>query len=521
MTDIDKTEVSADSLVGSTDHGAANQSDIDSVVKDLGADRADIERLLVYLDGKAVSPQQVPVLLKQAYGRLQKLRGTLADCTVLTTADTEMAGMIQQLNSAIQPGNSFSFDDAAKVLAAIYSRCVAQDVGPESAAMVRGMQALVAAARHEYQNAAQYYAESAMTPGLTTEVQWQYQIDRAMVLEDYGREFGYNPALEQSISLLENEAISLAPRQQRAEDWATTKHILGNVLGVLGQRQVGTRNLENSIAAFKASLSRRERKVEPLQWADTQNSLGNALGILGHRQNDVDMLAESIAAFERSLEERTRDTAPQEWATTLNNLAAVLQSLGQRNKDTKMLKRSVNTYKEVLQQWTRERAPENWATTLNNLGTALRLLGEHRKGPRTLEQSVAAYNSALAERSREQWPQEWAMTQNNLGAALQKLGEREENPEMLERAVNAYESALKEWTREWMPMAWAMTMANLGVARRTLAAYTEDVESACKAVEELEAVSEVFRNASHAQYSELSIDQLAKARKLADTLAGH
>jgi hypothetical protein len=32
-------------------------------------------------------------------------------------------------------------------------------------------------------------------------------------------------------------------------------------------------------------------------------------------------------------------------------------------------------------------------------------------------------------------------------------------------------------------------------------------------------VSEAFRNASHAQYSELVIDQLAQARKLADALA--
>jgi hypothetical protein len=69
-------------------------------------------------------------------------------------------------------------------------------------------------------------------------------------------------------------------------------------------------------------------------------------------------------------------------------------------------------------------------------------------------------------------------------------------------------------------MAWGMTMANLGVARRTLAEQTEDVVTARKAVDELEAVSEIFRNASHAQYSELCIDQLARARKLADALSG-
>ena len=110
------------------------------------------------------------------------------------------------------------------------------------------------------------------------------------------------------------------------------------------------------------------------------------------------------------------------------------------------------------------------------------------------------------------------MTQNNLGAALQKLGEREENPALFEQAIAAYENALKEWTRDRMPMAWGMTLANLGVARRTLADLTADIESAEKAVEELEAVSEIFRNASHAHYSELSIEELAKARKLAEAL---
>ncbi len=111
------------------------------------------------------------------------------------------------------------------------------------------------------------------------------------------------------------------------------------------------------------------------------------------------------------------------------------------------------------------------------------------------------------------------MTQNNMGAALHKLAEREGDHKILERAISAYESALEEWTQERSPMAWVMTMANLGVARRTLAEVTEDYGVARKAVEELEAVSDAFRNASHAQYSELSIDQLAQARKLADSLA--
>lgn len=519
MTNITASQPFKGSTSRLTIQGAEIQAEVEAAIENLGAERLDIERLLVPIKENALSRQHLSVLLKQAWDRLQKLRGDLADLTAQRTADAEITELIARAASALQTGQSFSFENAWQALEAASGACLEHEGPPETAASILAMQGKVAALRQKYLIAGEHYAGAAKTPGLSIVLQWQYLHEQALILADLGREFGDKAALAQAISLLENEVVDLAQVNQRPADWATTQNSLGNVYGILGQRQNGTRNLENSIAAFKASLEKRDRELAPLQWSATQNNLGNALGILGHRQNDEDMLVESVLAFERALEERTRDLVPKDRATTLNNLAAVLQTLGQRNKDAKMLKRSVELYKEVLQEWTRESVPLDWATTMDNMGTALRLLGEHRKGPRTLEQSVAAYNSALSERSRERSSDEWARTQNNLGAALQKLAEREENPETLAMAVSAYENALKEWTPERLPMAWAMTMANLGVARRRLAEVTEDAACATKAVEELEAVSEVFRNASHAQYSELSIDQLAQARKLADALA--
>lgn len=491
---------------------------IDLAVKNLGADRTDLEQLFTAIQRKNVSRQQIPNLLKQAYGRLQILRSNLDEFRQLTASDTESASLVEQVTSTIQPGNMFSLAKTAHSLNALPKQYEEKVCASETVAMIHGMQALIAAIGQDYHKTEEHYAKAATTPMLSAALQWQYQIDRALTLEDLGREFGDNQALQQAISLLQGEILELAPVDERPSEWTITQHNLGNVCGILGQRQSGSRNLENSISAFKASLTIRDRKREPLQWAETQNNLGNSFGILAHRQNDESMLGNAIEAFEYALEERTRDVAPNEWATTQNNLAAVLQTLGQRNKDAKMLKRSTEAYKLVLQEWTKERGPLAWATAMNNLGTALRLLGGYRKGPRTLEQSVAAYKSALSERSRERLPQEWAMTQNNLGAALQKLAEHEENSETLAKAVIAYENALKEWTRERAPMAWTMTMANLGVARRTLAEVTDDLESAHKAVKELELVCDAFREASHAQYSEFSIEELAKARKLANTI---
>ncbi len=446
--------------------------EVEVAINTLGAQRKDIEHLMSAILPTGASVQQVPGLLKRAYKRLQQMREITAGGDEAIEGNKQLTHLVQK--------------------------------------------ALFAATQLNYEQAAGFYSQVANKGGLSTKQQWHYQTQSALMLTELGREFSDNNALQQAIYLLEDDAIALAAK--RSQDLATTLQLLGNVQGVLGQRQGGTRNLENSIASFEASLSHRDRKQHPLAWAETQNSLGNSLGTLAHRQNDLDMLGRSVETFELALEERTKEVVPLDWASTQNNLAAVLQSIGQRNKNPKLLKRAVEIYKEVLLVWTHDLAPQDWATTMNNLGTALRLLGEHRKGPRTFEQSIAAYKSALSERSREMFPQEWAMTQNNLGAALQKLAELEKDGDVLLKAIEAYENTLKEWTREAVPMAWAMAMANLGVARRTLAEVLSDADIARTAVDELEIVSDLFRELSHAHYSELAIDQVAKARKLMDTL---
>jgi hypothetical protein len=95
---------------------------------------------------------------------------------------------------------------------------------------------------------------------------------------------------------------------------------------------------------------------------------------------------------------------------------------------------------------------------------------------------------------------------------------RQDDPEILTQSVNAYENALQEWTRERRPMGWTMTKANQGVGRKLLAQRVKDADIARMAVADLEAVLEVFRNASHAQYYELAEEQLAEARAVLECL---
>jgi tetratricopeptide (TPR) repeat protein len=496
---------------------AVYQAELDAARNYLRAAPSDLEQLLAPIHETEVSRQQVPRLLKQAYARLSDLRANLADWACPAA---EIAALVERAEDALRTGEGFSLEAADRAFEAAGGRYVALGHDPEVTARMRAAQAQIAALKQDYRRAAELFAQAAATPALEVTWQWQYQIERASILEDLGREFGDNAALAQAIELYETTLLALAPRTERPDDWATVQNSLGNALGMLGQRQRGTWMLERSITAFENALSERSRERVPLDWAATQNNLGNTLGILAQRQGDTEMLEKAIEAFERALEVRTQAQTPQDWATTQNNLGAALLTVGQRKKDTKILKKAVGAYKNVLQEWTRERVPLDWAMTLNNLGTALRVLGEHRKGPRTLEQAVAAYRSALAERTREGVPLDWAMTQNNLGAALQRLGERQDDARILAEAVAAYENALEEWTRERMPMVWAMTMANLGVAGRTLAERAQDVEVSHKAVAALEAAAEVFHDASHAQYYELAEEQLAKARAVAAGLSG-
>ncbi len=493
------------------------QTEIDAAVKNLGAERGDLQSLLMSIVDK-VSLQQIPGLLKQSYGRLARLRHVLAELSNLISDQDKLIDLGYQIESTLQPDDSFSFESALQGLDESLAIYIADKNLGAHVAMIYEMQALIHDATLNYNEAAKCYAAAATTSELPVEQQWFYEKQRALAFVDCGRELGDKSALEQAVSLLENTVMALAPQKQRRDDWATSQQAFGIALGILGQRQGGTRNLENAIAAFEAALSIRNPKDNPQTFSESQNSLGNALGALGHRLGDEEMLKNSVQAFELALEQQTKVAGLPERTTTQNNLAAVLQSQGQRNSDTKMLKRSVDLYKEILKVWTKECGPQIWATTMNNLGTALRLLGEHRKGPKTLQQSVAAYNSALSVQTREHFPQEWAMTQNNLGAALQKFAERVGNPEVFEQAIAAYENTLKEWTEQKAPMAWGMTLANLAVARRGFANLTADIKPAEKAVAELELVSDFFRNASHAQYSELCIDQLAQARKLVDEL---
>ncbi len=486
----------------------------------LSVDETVLARLLAPLGPRAVAPRQVSRLLAKAWARLRALDGVRQELAALAGDDSGLLQRIEWLFEPLCEGEGFSLEVSDQRCQQWYRQAVEGGLRGELGAHLLGLQAQLAALGQDYRRAAECFAQAAAVAPLGVAQRWRFQLSRAVALEESGRVFGDAAALEEAIELYRAEGLPLAPEADRPRDWALTQHRLGAALACLGQGQRGTRSLEESIQAFERALAGRSRQADPLAWAETQQGLGEALGMLAQRHADTDMLEQAIAAFEAALEERSRERSPQDWADSQYSLATALLTLGQRNKDKTLLGRAADAYKNALLVWRRDLTPLAWADTMHCLGTALRLLGELRKGPRTLEQSVAAYQSALAERTRQRVPRDWAMTHNSLGAALHKLGERQQDAAVLTDAMTAYENALEECCREREPLTWAMTLANLAAAKKARAQLCGEVALVRSALQDFAAVGEVFRAASHAQYYELVIEQIAKLRELEGRLPG-
>lgn len=495
-----------------TDIPDQGRAELEAAARNLDAPPTVLDPLLACITARDVRPIQVSGLLEAGYRRLRTLRDRLADLSADAANGDGVCDAAGVLRDILDTGKAISPPELVARLGNMEE--AAASAGPAALASSLECRALAAASGQDHLAAADLCRRAAGTPGLSKPRQWQLVQLQATLLGDHGREFDDDTALTASIEVLRTHALPLAEECKSPEYRAGSLETLGNVLGIFGQRRMGTRYLEDAIGAFREALDLRDPEAAPTEWAAAQNGLGNALGALGQRQADDGLLNQAVEAFGQALTLRSEELTPRDWASTMNNLAAVLQSLGRKNKDPKVLKRAVEAYKGVLRVWTRGTVPLDWAAAMDNLGSGLRALGEHRRGPRTLEQAVAAYRSALAERPRDRLPGEWAMTHNNLGAALQKLAQREEDPDIMRQAAEAYENTLLEWTREKAPMTWAMAKANLGVALRELAAMTGDIETADRAVAEIGAAVDVFRGASHAQYTELGEEQLSFARQL-------
>jgi tetratricopeptide (TPR) repeat protein len=147
-------------------------------------------------------------------------------------------------------------------------------------------------------------------------------------------------------------------------------------------------------------------------------NLGTALRAIGERESGTVQLEQAVAAYRAALEERTRERVPLDWARTQMNLGTALQALGERESGTARLEQAVAAYHAALEERTRDRVPLDWAKTQMNLGNALETLGERESGTVRLEQAVVAWNECLTV-TASVWPPAWVQDLRSKTAATQ------------------------------------------------------------------------------------------------------
>jgi tetratricopeptide (TPR) repeat protein len=84
-----------------------------------------------------------------------------------------------------------------------------------------------------------------------------YALGQGDNLYDQGDEFGDNHALVDAIAAYQR-SLALAPRETHS--WARAKINLGNALRVLGERESGTKRLEEAVAAYREVLLEHARE---------------------------------------------------------------------------------------------------------------------------------------------------------------------------------------------------------------------------------------------------------------------
>ena len=353
-----------------------------------------------------------------------------------------------------------------------------------------------AALNFEFDTAAQLFDEAYREVARWDDLRaLQYKWDAGQALKNFGDMKGDNAALEAAVETY-HEALLLAPRETRPDDWAALQNNLGNAYEALSARRGDAALLSSAVAAYQAALEVYRPETVPLDWAMTQNNLGVALIDASAGTTGTVELDAAVDAFNRALQYRTREAVPIDWATTQNNLGIALKAIGERTGDPDKFLASARAYHSILDIFARDTAPLDWAMTQNNLGTALSALGRVEPESGGLEASVAAYTAALEEYRPERSPLDWAMTQNNLGFTHWLLAHRDGDRAESDAAIAAYRAALTQYTRERTPHQWAMTLTNLSLALTENLSYPptapDEAEKVREAVDNYRAALEIY-----------------------------
>jgi len=454
-----------------------------------GADGVPMDALygmLAALGAEAPSnPDDLDRLLR---GQTERLKTMLAERDALKSQDTEIVRLAALSDQALGEG---ALTTAIRLLGEAKARVRELDEAVDQAeediarkriefAAIYAKSAETRALAFDYLGAADDYALAFEQVGKWDErLAWSYKNGEADALTQHGNFKGDKDALVRAVTAGE-DAARLARDFPDRSDWTRSQILYGNALQTLGDREADPHHLEQSIAAYRATLDVLTPETEPVDWATVQNNIANTLAMLGRRQGNAETLAEATEAYRLAIGQYEANGARAEWAFAMNNLGKVLYERGEMVAGVDLLNEAGRTFESALTEVSRPAAPMLWATIQNNLGNVLQALGNRAAdgnvGAGRQLQAVVAYRAALLEWTPERAPSQRAVAQNNLANTYQSLAYRDAGRAMehLRAAEAAQTEALDTTARAAAPLQWAAFSYNRARTRHMMGDHAGD-----------------------------------------------
>ncbi|MEM6751370.1 MAG: CHAT domain-containing protein [Cyanobacteria bacterium P01_C01_bin.38] len=275
------------------------------------------------------------------------------------------------------------------------------------------------------------------------------------------------------------EALNIYTPQKFPQEWAQTKHHLGNAYLESIRGEI-SQNIEKSISCYSEALQVYIRhQFSQQEQAELQFNLGNAYRsrIRGKKEDNI---AVAIGFYKAALKVLTRQTYPHKWAAIMNSLAAAY-------RDQNKLQASIDCYKAVLKIHPSQNQNEYWAKIKNNLGVTYYSDYIQGQNEDNLSEAIKCFNDALKFYTFQEKPEHWASIQKNLGGiyAHRRQGNSKEN---LKASIEYYTNALKVFTSKTFPQNYLKIQIGIGISYR----YNQQLDKAyhafAAAIETLESL---------------------------------
>lgn len=270
--------------------------------------------------------------------------------------------------------------------------------------------------------------------------QWKFKMISADASFRKGISNEDNMILALAIRIYRDEALPLAPRNERPDNWAKTKVELGIALWQLGSNETKPANLEAALTAFKEAREVTTFSRSPKLWADIRIYEGNTL----LSRNRI-VGGETVGKIES--------------ADDAKDLLA-----GLIPESNKILSNAKSAYLDSLEFYSKTSNIYVYSIINNNISRVLIELDGYKNLIDAIRISKDILNSnAFVENTGS-----LASVYFNIGRAYSSLYRNEQKSEYFEECKKNFESSIKIWTS--LGSRSANAQSQLGLASCTMIA---------------------------------------------------